>query len=488
MIEARMQSGLRWAAMRQIVTGLVGTLGAVAYTHFIQPEDLGAYALAALVYGGLFLLVQAPIRDAVVYFQEHDTPSDQPQSGTHSRAAFWLLAGFSAAAVLLVLVFAGLMGRLYHSPRSVSLTRGMAVVFLFQALAVVPAGLLLKRFRFALHEGMSTIAELILLVGWVTLSALGFGPWSLVIPYLVSSIFWATTTWIAARFRPWPVPEKGIFRQVFHFSRNLLGSKLLVYLSRNLDNAAVGTLGEKALGWYSFGESQAEYFGIVIGETVAQIALPAMAAVQSQIERLRGIFLDMLRLTAAASIPMQVGALVLADLGISAFLGEKWLGAAAVFRAYLVLWLLRTLLNLGDALTSASGHPQIRLAFDLIQLPLFAAGTWFGLQVWGGIAGVAWTLAIVRLAVGIFYFAAVLRLVQSDARTVLRVLLPIALAGAGMGLSVHLARGLLPIGNEAFRLLFLVLIGMGVYAGVFYALDAGGFRQVVRMVRDILKP
>ena len=38
------------------------------------------------------------------------------------------------------------------------------------------------------------------------------------------------------------------------------------------------------------------------------------------------------------------------------------------------------------------------------------------------------------------------------------------------------------------RLGVLVVIGMGVYAGIFYALDAGGFRQVVRMVRDILVP
>jgi PST family polysaccharide transporter len=487
-LETRMQSGLRWAAMRQIVTGLVGTLGAVAYTHFIQPEDLGAYALAALVYGGLFLLVQAPIRDAVVYFQEHESDPDPGQSNAHSRAAFWLLAGFSAAAVLLVLVFAGQMGRLYHSPRSTSLTRGMAVVFLFQALAVVPAGLLLKRFRFALHEGLSTIAELILLAGWVTLAALGFGPWSLVIPYLVSSLFWAASTWTATHFRPWPVPDAGVFRQVFRFSRNLLGSKLLVYLSRNLDNAAVGTLGEKALGWYSFGENQAEYFGIVVGETVAQIALPAMAAVQRQGEQLRRIYLDMLRLTAAASIPMQVGALVLADLGIRLFLGEKWLGAAPVFLAYIVLWLLRTLLNLGDALTSATGRPQIRLAFDLIQLPLFAAGTWFGLQVWGGIAGVAWTLAIVRLAVGSLYFIAVLHLIQIKTSHVLRALLPCALAGAGMGLGVHLARGILPLGNEASRLGILVVLGMGVYAALFYGLDPGGFRWILQMVRDILTP
>jgi len=490
MTEARIQSGLRWAAMRQIVTGLAGTLGAIVYTRFLQPEDLGAYALAALVYSGLFLLVQAPFRDAVVYFQEPDEGhlrAGHLRAG-HSRAAFWLLAGFSAIAVILVLVFAGSFARLYHSPRAAGLTRGMAVVFLFQALAVVPAGLLLKRFRFALHEGLSTIAELMLLIGWVTLSAMGFGPWSLVAPYLISSVFWAACTWIASRFRPWPVPDSGAFGDVTRFSRNLFGSKLLLYLTRNIDNAAVGTLGEKALGWYSFGESQAEYYGIVVGETVAQIALPVLAAVQARLDRLRDIYLDLLQLTAAVSFPMQLGGLVLADLGIRAFLGDKWLGATPIFRAYLVMWLLRTLLYLGDTLTSATGHPQTRLAFDLLLLPFFAAGTWFGLRVWGGIAGVAWTLVIVRLVVGGLYFLAVLRLVQLELRPVLRRVLPSALAAATMGLSVHLVRGLLTSGNDAARLGVLVGIGMIVYAGIFFTLDHEGFRQVVRMICEILVP
>ena len=39
--------------MRQVVTGLAGTLGALAYTRFLQPEDLGAFGLAFLVYSGL---------------------------------------------------------------------------------------------------------------------------------------------------------------------------------------------------------------------------------------------------------------------------------------------------------------------------------------------------------------------------------------------------------------------------------------------------
>ena len=39
-------------------------------------------------------------------------------------------------------------------------------------------------------------------------------------------------------------------------------------------------------------------------------------------------------------------------------------------------------------------------------------------------------------------------------------------------------------------IIFLILtcIGVGIYLGVYYALDASGLRAVVRMVRDILTP
>ena len=70
-----------------------------------------------------------------------------------------------------------------------------------------------------------------------------------------------------------------------------------------------------------------------------------------------------------------------------------------VFRAYLTFRLIQTLLSISDAAISALGRPQIRFAVDLAQLPFFVGGIWFGLQVWGGIEGVAWSLAIVQTCV-----------------------------------------------------------------------------------------
>lgn len=490
-LDSKVESGLRWAMMRQVVTGLVSTVGALAYTRLLQPEDLGAVALAFLVYSGLFLLVQAPIRDAVVYYQDRED--------AYGSAAFWLLLGFSAVATVLAIVFAEALGQFYKSPFAAGLTRGMAVAFFFQAVAVVPAALLLKRFRFAVHEGLQTVFVLILLGGWVILAASGFGPWSLVIPQVVGAVFWAVTTWIAARFRPALRPGRDIYRDIIHFSRNLFGSKLITYLKANIDNAAVGTLGEGPLGWYGFGEEQSAFAVLGVGATVAEIALPAMAMLQDRIEELGRIYLDMLRLTATLSTPMQIGAIVIADLGIATFFGEQWIGSVPVFRAYLAFRLIQTLLMIGNAATSAIGRPDIPFVVDLAQLPFFIVGTWFGLRVWGGIVGMAWSLALVRTVAGLMYFAATMRVTRLRIGDTLRYLMPSSLAGALMGIIVYamhsagMVHGLVASINQPFladvlNLTALVLIGMVSYFVMLFALDRSGFKAVMTMAWQIILP
>ena len=305
--------------------------------------------------------------------------------------------------------------------------------------------------------------------------------------------------WIAAGFRPALRPGRNAYRDIIRFSLNLLGSKLLVYLKGNIDNAAVGTLGEGPLGWYSFGEDQSTFVAFGVGATVAQVALPAMAAARERTEEIRQTYLDMLRLTATLSTPMQIGAIVLADLGISLFFGEQWLGSVPVFRAYLAFRLLCTLLAISDAAISALGRPDIRLVLDLVQFPFFVAGVWFGLQVWGGIAGVAWSLAIVRTVMGLVYFITTMRVVQLGIGGMLRYLLPSSLAGMLMGLIVYMMRradalsGLWasvtqPLLADALNVSILTLTGAICYFAILFALDRSGLKTVAAMALQIVLP
>jgi hypothetical protein len=147
-LDSNIESGLRWSALREIVTNLVGTLGALAYTRMLQPEDLGAFGLAILVLNALTLLIEAPIRDAVVYFRQ-----DEEEYGS---AAFWLLSGIGGAAVVLVLVCAGWLAQFYASPQVAGLTACCHSPPCCKPWPVVPSAFLLKR-CFAVRESLLTI-------------------------------------------------------------------------------------------------------------------------------------------------------------------------------------------------------------------------------------------------------------------------------------------------------------------------------------------
>src|SRR5512145_848794 len=84
-LEPDIERGLRWSAMRQVVTSLASMLGVLFYARFLTPDALGAASLAMLVYEGLYLLIRVPISHAVIYY---------PDDAEHPSAAFWLLMGF----------------------------------------------------------------------------------------------------------------------------------------------------------------------------------------------------------------------------------------------------------------------------------------------------------------------------------------------------------------------------------------------------------
>jgi hypothetical protein len=165
-----------------------------------------------------------------------------------------------------------------------------------------------------------------------------------------------------------------------------------------------------------------------------------------------------------------------------------------VFRAYLTFRLIQTLLSISDAVVSALGRPQIRFAVDLAQLPFFVAGVWFGLRVWGGIEGVAWSLAIVRSLAGLVYLVVSMRLTRLSAGTLVRYLLPSSLASLLMGLLVYGLRSSgwvqawLATENLLGTLLVLVLMGVTSYFLALYALDRSSFRQVRVMAWRVAVP
>lgn len=476
--------GLRWSVVRQLILARVGTAAVLAIARLLTPAQVGELNMATIVYSGLLLLVQAPLRDAVIFFQ-----ADEAES---SSAIFALLVGAAVAAVGLVWASAEPLAAYYNFPQAAGLTRGMALVFVGQAAAVVPAALLLKRFLFKQHELWQVAAETVFTIVLIPLLWAGWGAWGVIVAYGASSAVWMMATWWASGFRPqWPT--RTAVRRVLRFMRPLLGTQLLTYLIRNLDNAAVGRLGATALGHYSFAEGQSGFVVAGVSLSISQVALPSLAAVQHQPATFREQWLGLVRLTAALTIPAHLGMWVLADLVVWLFFGGQWLAAVPILRAYLTFRLLQAVLVVGDVALSAVGQPAVRWRYDVLLVPLFAGAV--GAAVWLGrdVATIGWVLAAVRGLVGLAYLRAVLRVVGVAPRALLAQVWSSAVAAVAMALLVGGIYGwLAPLAWERWAgqvgaLAGLAALGVGSYTALLWILDRTAAQAVWSAVRGIFK-
>ena len=476
-VDSSVERGLRWTTIRQVDTSLAGTVGVLFYARFLTPDALGAASLALLVYEGMYLLIRVPIGHAVIYYQE-----DEHQ---HASAAFWLLMGFSLTAIVLVVLFAPWMGQFYKSQLAGPLTQAVTLAFLFTSLAAVPNALLIKHMRFPASESLLTTFYLIQMIGWIVMSVLGYGAWSLIVPAIIAAAVWAVGAWIVTRFRPMLHPGRHAFTDILRFSRNLWGSELLTYLMNKMDNAAVGTLGERSLGLYAFGEDQASFAILGVAGVIAGVTLPLLAKLQDSLDAFRAQYLSMLRLTAALTFPMQIGGIVIADIGLTLMYGSQWAEAVPIFQAYVCYHLFDALTVLSDAAMSAQGRPDLRLRMNLIQLPFFVAGTWFGLAVWGGIFGVAASLAIVRAIAACIYLLITWRLLKVTPRQVMGALLPSLIAATVMGVAAWAVRGVVQ-GMPITVLVIVVGTAVLIYWALLWLIDRAAFIDVVRLSVQVM--
>ncbi|MEM8859722.1 MAG: oligosaccharide flippase family protein [Chloroflexota bacterium] len=480
-MDSHIERGLRWAAIRQVVLFVVGTAGILAYTRSLGPEGIGRFSIAFFVYGALRAVAQAPFRDAVVYYRKE----------IYSHAVFICLMVFGVLAIGLTLLAAPLIAAYYESPETVMLIRVICVMFFFYSLSVVPAALLLKTFRFDYHETLLAVSEVVFTGVVIFLLWLGWDVWALAIAHVARAAFWAAASWWAAGYTPRWVTDWPIYKDILGYSGSLMGSEIISYVNGNADNAAVGTLGEKYLGLYTFGENNSSFMVLGIGLPISQITLPALAAVRHKADQFRKVFSEMIRLASIISTPGHIGAWLLADYIIVVFFGVDWLEALWVIRAYFTFRMFNTLLTISNVAVSAYGRPDLRLKQDMVQLPLFLGGIWLGLNVWGTIEAVAWVLVAVRITMAFFYFGLTVYFTPITWGGTWATLRPSVLSGFLLGGFIFLARFLNPLSfaepttlmTALIPLLVYTLLGIGGYVLVYYWLDPAGFREVVALGR-----
>jgi O-antigen/teichoic acid export membrane protein len=360
--------------------GVLGLVQRVAVAAFLTITEFGLWGLIVTTVITLAWLKQIGIADKYVQQDEDD------QEAAFQKA-FTLELVYSALFFVVAALAFPVYGLIYDHPEIVVPGIVLAFSLLLTALEA-PIWIAYRQMRFVRQRTLEAIDPVVAAAVTITLAALGFGYWSLVIGPVVGSLFGATAALITC---PYPLRlrwERGTLREYFSFSWPLLASSasglVVVQGSVLIGNFTFGLAGLGALGLASTFAMFADRVDMLIRRTI----YPAVCAVKDRTALLFEAFTKSNRLALMWAFPFGIGLALFAGDLITFVLGERWREAELLLQVFGIQIAVRQVAFNWVIFFSARNNTRPMAIASGIQLVVFAAVT-APLMFWLGLDGYA---------------------------------------------------------------------------------------------------
>ncbi len=366
-------------------------LGAImVLARLLAPEDFGLVAMVTVIMGFLRVFSDAGLSTATV---QRETISHEQISNL-----FWVNVAVGGAVTLLLAATSPLIGWFYHEPRLVQVTLVLSLCFLVTASTVQHMALLKRQMRFSLLAGIDFAAVALGVATGVGMAWLQCGYWSLVGMQISTTLSSFVFTWTVSRWRPSLPARNSGTRSLLGFGANLTASSFLWSVARGADGLLLGRFcGSAALGLYSRAAALMVRPVQQLMAPVESVFVSALARVQAQPERYRGIFVRAYEVVALASFLCTALLFPLSRPLTLVVLGPKWESAEWIVAAFAVVALYYPFGSIATWLLTSQGRGREFLLSSVVSSSVTVASFLVGIPF--GPAGVAVSYAIACLLV-----------------------------------------------------------------------------------------
>jgi O-antigen/teichoic acid export membrane protein len=313
----------------------------------------------------------------------------------------------------------------------------------------------------------------------------GAGFWSLVAIPVASEVLAAL---FVVALQPWrPArPRRGAgVRALVSFGVHVTASNALPLAIRRLDRVLIGGVwGTTPLGLYGRAHQLVTLPIQQLNAPVSRVAVPALARVSGDPERLRRFYLTAVRVLAWLGLPMLACVAALSREIVALVLGDAWLAAAPLLAVLAVAAAAQLVAHTAGWLLIVRGRGRPLVAWSAVSSVAHLAAYAIGLS-WGAL-GVAVAHSVCMVALRLPHFRLALDGTAISLRDVWDATGPAAFAALAVAAATMGARaGLAEVSLEA-RLAAGLAVGATVWAGAI-VLTPSARRAAAELIR-LLRP
>ena len=467
-------AGVSWTMFSQISRYGTQFIIDIILARLLTPDDYGLIGMVTVFTG--FALIFTDLGFGAALVQKKDATSK------HYDSIFWLNGFAGITLTLLFIVGAPLIASFYDQALLAPVTMLISLNFLFGSLGLIQKTLLRKAMDFRKLAFAELTALLLAGCTGIGMALTGYGIWSLAWQSVILTFLTTIFLWFVSPWRPKRVYDGSAVKDLFAFSRNLLGFQMVNYWLRNGDYLLIGRfLGEVALGVYTKSYMLMLVPLRLISSNIGQVMFPAFSAIQDDHQRIATIYLKITRTIAMVTFPLSLGLLTVADEFVLAVFGDQWLAMIPVLRYLCIVGMLQSIGTLNGNLYLSQGRTDLQfkvgVTIGILGLIFISAGLQFG------ILGVAIAYTIFSIFAFVPSVGIAVNLVGLNIFDVIKNLYPLAIYASLMAGIVYGLGLLLPMGlNVWVQLFFKVILGVFSYAGlilIFKPLAYTDFKELI---------
>jgi len=361
----------------EIASSLLRVGSMTILARLLLPQDFGLFAMviALTIFAERFK--DLGLSDATV----------QAREITHVQVSglFWINLAACIGIALFLASISKAMAWFYNEPRLTAITLVIASTFIFSGLTIQHQAVLRRQLRFSALALIQLYSIILSLLVAIALAYYGFGYWALVAREFSRTALIVIGTWIACPWRPsLPRRKTGVAR-LLHFGKNLTGFSLVHFFARSVDDIIIGKLqGPYWVGLYTNAFNLMALPVNQIQYPVRAVALPTLSALQTEPDRFRKSFENIVRLLTFISMPAVAFIALFGDILVKLLLGPKWMMVVPIFRIFAVAAFVEPITNSIDVALMAYGRTKERFKLGAMNSFFFLCCVAVG-SLWGTI-------------------------------------------------------------------------------------------------------
>lgn len=376
----RAASGTSWTLAGQATRTALLVLSTAVLARLLSPDDFGVMAVVTTVVAFGELLYQMGLSTAAAR-QEHLTRGQQSN-------LFWINAAAGAVLAVACVAVAPVLATVFDMPELRPALSVVAVSFLLNGVSAQFRAEINRRLDFRALTLVDTLPPFVGFGAAVLLTTVERSPMVLVGQYVVTSAVGCGMALWLGRWRLGLPDRAASVRDILRFGGGLFGTQAVAYLTRNVDNLAIGYVwGAGPLGIYSRAYQLLMAPMAQITAPLTRVYVPVLSRIAADRERHQRYVLLIGTIPGAVMGSCYALAAGAAEPLVRLLFGAQWSAMVPVFQVLAVGGIFRALSQLTFWVNLSLDAAGAQLRFYLWSQPIVVAAMLAGLP-WG-ILGVA---------------------------------------------------------------------------------------------------